>query len=209
MITTDLRHARILALAIQALFVLAAFSSLLAAEPPAKSLGAIDDFSLADVAGGQHSRGEWNGKQAAVLFFLGAECPVSNGYSPEMRRISQEYASRGVVCYGLHVDATITAEEAARHAKEYGLPFVILLDPRQMVAGMAGARVTPDVVVARADGTIVYRGRIDDRYSVQGKRRDNPTTHELVDALEAVLAGKEPAVRETKAFGCPLPKLRD
>jgi hypothetical protein len=55
----------------------------------------------------------------------------------------------------------------------------------------------------------MYRGRIDDRYSIQGKRRDNPTTHELIDALEAVLAGKVPAVRESKAFGCPLPKLRD
>ena len=53
-----------------------------------------------------------------------------------------------------------------------------------------------------------YRGRIDNRYASDGKRRDDPTTHELVDALEAVLAGEAPAIAQTKAFGCPLPILR-
>jgi peroxiredoxin len=207
--TTATGRARIWALAFLTLLAIGFFPALVAADRSTPSLGQIGEFSLNDVAGGQHSRDEWSGKQAVVLFFLGAECPVSNGYSPEMRRICEAYAPRGVACYGVHVDATLSADEAAQHAKEYGLPFAILLDPRQSVAGMAGVRVTPDAIVARPDGQIVYRGRIDDRYSIHGKRRDDPTTHELVDALEAVLTGMEPAVRESKAFGCPLLKLRD
>ncbi|MEX2112410.1 MAG: redoxin domain-containing protein [Pirellulales bacterium] len=178
------------------------------AAEPAAAPRRVEAFSLADAGGRLHTRDEWRDKRAIVVFFLGAECPVSNGYSPAMRALSARYAKRGVACYGVHVDAMLSAADAAGHAEEYGLPFTILLDPEQTLAGMVGARVTPDAVVARPDGTVVYCGRIDDRYSIEGKRRDDPTTHELVDAIEAVLEGKMPIVRETQAYGCPLPKLR-
>jgi peroxiredoxin len=178
-----------------------------AAEPAADSPRSVTTFSLSDVKGQAHTGDEWHGKQAVVLFFLGAECPVSNGYSPDMCKLAEEYAERGVVCYGVHVEPGLAAEDAARHAEEYGLTFPILLDPEQKLAGMVGARVTPDTVVVQPDGAVAYRGRIDNRYSVKGKRRDNPTKHELVDAIEAVLAGQAPAVSETEAYGCPLPRL--
>ncbi len=60
--------------------------------------------------------------------------------------------------------------------------------------------------MATGAGKVLYRGRLDDRYSLDGKRRDEPREHDLQEALEAVLAGREPTVRETKAYGCPLPK---
>jgi thiol-disulfide isomerase/thioredoxin len=44
-----------------------------------------------------------------------------------------------------------------------------------------------------------YAGRIDDSERPQLAR-----THELRDALDAVLAGKEPAVATTKTFGCSI-----
>ncbi len=190
------------------LISLCCHAAAMAADPAVVVPRKVDAFSLQGVDGQRHSRDGWRDKRAVVLFFLGAECPVSNGYSPDMRALSARYAERGVACYGVHVDAALSTEEAAAHAEEYGLPFTILLDPEQSLAGMVGARVTPDAVVVRPDGTVAYCGRIDDRYSVQGKRRDDPTTHELIDAIEAVLAGKLPTIRETEAYGCPLPKLR-
>jgi peroxiredoxin len=155
-----------------------------------------------------HTPAEWRGSKAVVLFFLGTDCPVSNGYSPDMETLFARYSRRGVACYGVHADPSIDAENAAAHAKDYRLTFPILLDPAQELARMAGARVTPDAIVASPDGSVLYRGRIDDRYAPDGKRRDVPSRHELVDAIEAVLAGKTPAVRETKAYGCPLPTPR-
>mgnify|MGYP002622769788 FL=1 len=168
----------------------------------------IMKFSLPDSTGKLHTPKEWRDQEAVVLYFIGTECPVSNGYSPDMQAIAKKYGPRGVVRYGVHVDPSVSAEVPAAHAKDYGLAFPILLDHEQKLAQMAGARVTPDAIVVTPDGTVRYRGRIDNRYALDGKRRDVPTKHELVDALEAVLAGKQPAVAETKAFGCPLPLLR-
>ena len=179
-----------------------------AAPPPGKDAGQIGDYQLADTHGTMHTPAEWRQAKAVVLLFLGTECPVSNGYAPDMEALAERYAPRGVAVYGVHSVPGVTADQAAAHAKDYGLTFTILLDPEQRLARMAGARVTPDAIVATSEGRVAYRGRIDDRYSLDGKRRDEPRTHELDDAIRAVAAGKSPRVRETKAYGCPLPGLR-
>ena len=173
----------------------------LAAEP-----AKIKEFSLTDAAGKKHGMDEWQGKKAVVLFFLGVECPVSNFYAPEYARVAKTFADKGVAFYGIHPDPDVTAALAAKHAAEYRLPFPILLDPTQAVTRQAGVAVVPCAVVLSPDGVVRYRGRMDDRYSADGVRREKPTRRDLEKALEAVLAGKALAVVETKAFGCPLPQ---
>jgi len=161
-----------------------------------------------DLQGVEHTTTDWRKHSAAVLVFLGSECPVSNGYSPELTRLAEAFAKRGVVLYGVHSDPTLSAADAVAHAAEYGLKFPILLDADQQLAQACGVRTMPETVVVSKYGRLVYRGRIDDRYATNGKRRDEPTTHDLAAAVDAVLAGKTPAVSQTKVFGCPLPKTK-
>jgi peroxiredoxin len=175
--------------------------------PAGPSLGRVAHFSLADTTGQIHTPQAWQKSKAVVLLFLAIDCPVSNGYAPEMTRLATAFGQRDVWFAGVHCDTDVTAEIAAKHAAEYRLPFPVLLDPRQELAGQAKAKVTPEAVVLLPDGQIVYRGRLDDRYSTPGKRRAEPSTRDLAAALEAVLNGDSPAVAETKAYGCPLPPL--
>jgi peroxiredoxin len=175
-----------------------------AAAPPMAQ--PLERIALRDTSGQTHTPAEWQTSKAVVLFFLGTECPVSNYYASAMKGVAAKYAQRGVTCLGIHADPSVSAEDAAVHAKEYGLSFPIWMDPEQQLAAAVGARVTPDAFVLSPDGRVLYRGRIDDRFALDGKRRDVPTTRDLVDAIEAVLAGKAPPVSETKAYGCPLPK---
>jgi peroxiredoxin len=175
--------------------------------PPADSRQ-IGPFRLDTIAGERVSLETWRTSKAVLLFFISDECPVSNGYAPQMMRIVGRVAPQGVACYAVHCDASMTAETAKRHADEYGLQIEIMLDPEQLLATYAKVRVTPEAVVASAEGKILYRGRIDNRYSQDGKRRDKPTAHDLESALDAVIGGAEPTVKEMAAFGCPLPKLK-
>lgn len=165
----------------------------------------VGDFALNDVRGVRHTAKEWADRKAVVLFILGTECPVSNGYAPEMTRIAKAYGREGVAVFGVHPDPDVTAEAALRHAKEYSLDFPILLDPRQTLTRQAGVRVTPEAVLLSPAGVVLYRGRIDDRYSTGGKRRDAASTNDLEDALRAALSGRTVAVPRTRAYGCPLP----
>lgn len=176
------------------------------AAPPDATANRVPEFSLTDIHGAKHSQGEWRRGKAVVLFFIGIDCPVSNGYAPQMQQLATTYAQRGVAFYGVHCDDALTAADAARHATEYGLAFTVLLDPAQVLARASGARVTPEAVVLSPEGNVLYQGRIDDRYTIDGKRRDAPTVLDLENALSSVLAGEAPKVRQTKAFGCPLPR---
>jgi thiol-disulfide isomerase/thioredoxin len=173
-----------------------------AAEPRLKGL------VLSDVSGRKHALADSRDGKGVVLLFLGTECPVSNGYTPEMSRLAAAYGPKGVSFLGIHPDPAVTAEAARKHADEYRLGFPVVLDPEQDLARRVGATVVPQAVLLSPAGEVLYRGRIDDRYAPDGKRRDEPRTRDLRRAIEAVLAGKSPPARETKAFGCPLPEPR-
>jgi peroxiredoxin len=167
--------------------------------PPAK----VKEFRLLDIRGKPHTPAEWRGKKAVVLFFLGTECPVSNSYAPIMEKLFRCFGPKGVAFYGDHPDPDVTAAVAAQHAVDYHLTF-LLLDPTQVLAKQTKVDVVPEAGVLSPAGVVLYRDQIDDRYSLDGRRRQEPRVHDVADALTAVLAGRQPA-RQRPAFGCPLP----
>ena len=66
---------------------------------------------------------------------------------------------------------------------------------------------TPEAAVF-ADGELVYRGRIDDRFVDFGKTRAAATTHDLAFALQAILDGRPVPESRTRAVGCFIPELK-
>jgi hypothetical protein len=142
--------------------------------------------------------------RASVLIFIAADCPIANSFAPEIKRIVAEYAPKGVEFTLVYTDLSQTAEAVRRHASDYGYECPVRLDAGRVLSRKQGITVTPEAVVLGADGERVYRGRIDDRYLAPGRYRLQPTTRELCDALDAVLAGRPVAVAEAKAAGCPL-----
>jgi hypothetical protein len=142
--------------------------------------------------------------RAAVLFFITTDCPIANSFAPEINRIIAEYRARGVVFEIVHTDLTQSPEAVRRHASEYGYQCPVRRDEGRVRSRQYGVTVTPEAVVLDAGERRVYRGRIDDRYLAPGQYRLKPTTHELCDAIEAVLDGRPVPVAETKAAGCPL-----
>ena len=162
------------------------------------------EFALHDAEGVEHTTKEWSQARAVVLFFVTTDCPLANGYAPEMNRIAQTYAQRGVVFYAVQGDTTIPDEEVRRHAHDYGYRFPALLDPRQILARHTGATVTPEAVVLSREGAVLYLGRIDNRVEDFGKTRVEATEFDLRDALDAVLAGRPVARPRTRALGCAI-----
>lgn len=146
--------------------------------------------------------------RASVLFFITTDCPIANSFAPEIKRILAEYGSQGVECTIVYTDLTQPAEAARRHAEDYGYKTLVLVDVDRVQCRKYGITVTPEAVVVDGSGARVYRGRIDDRYLAPGKYRLQPSTRELRDAIEAVLAGRPVPVAETKAAGCPLTDTR-
>jgi hypothetical protein len=145
---------------------------------------------------------------ARVFLFVRGDCPISNRYAPEMSRIFDDYAPRGVRFSLVYPDPDEQAADIRRHVAEYGYPFGALRDPEHSLVALAGARITPEVAVYRPDGRLAYRGRIDDRWADFGKSRPAATRQDLREALEAVLAGRPVDPPTTDAVGCYISDLR-
>ncbi|MDX2032791.1 MAG: redoxin domain-containing protein [Blastocatellia bacterium] len=167
----------------------------------------LPEVELRDASGSMHSRKEMLGAKGAVLFFIASECPISNRYAPEIHRIAAAYQARGVSFFAVQSDPDLTVEAAARHAREYGYAFPVLLDPKQILASALGVLVTPAAVLLSPEGKSLYRGRIDNRYLDFGRYRDAGITPDLRNALDAVLARKPVPTPVTKAIGCGLPPI--
>ena len=173
-------------------------SSLLAAGDP------VENLLLTDFDGRKHDPFAQPGTKAAVLVFVNVDCPIANFYQPTLRKLARKYEKQGVLFFQIHADPDLTAKEAAKHALDFGVVSPGILDPKQKWARLYKAKVTPEAHLVVRDGTVAYRGRIDDTYAAYGKRRPEPTTRDLEAALTAVLAGKKVAVPLPEAVGCQI-----
>src|SRR5215831_19230830 len=113
-------------------------------------------FALRDTDGAVHHADEWATAKAVVLFFSTTDCPLSNGYIPEMNRIRVAYANRGVAFYAVQTDTTIAESEVRQHAKDFAISFLVLIDPGQTLVRRAGATATPEVAVLSSTGQVLY-----------------------------------------------------
>jgi hypothetical protein len=145
--------------------------------------------------------------RAVAMIFVLPDCPIANSYAAEYTRLSKSYAERGVLLVIVHVDPDLSEERMRAHAADFRIECPVVADSEHVWVRRAGATRTPEAAVFDLDGRLLYRGRIDDRYAGVGKRRNEATTHDLRDALDAIVNGKPVPNPRTEAVGCPVPDL--
>ncbi|CAN5886893.1 hypothetical protein BH18ACI4_BH18ACI4_13110 [soil metagenome] len=166
--------------------------------PPA--IGAtLEDFTLPDGDGKEHSLNSLKGKNGSVLIFVATKCPVSNAYNERMEKLAQDYKTRGVNVIGINSNVAESATAVKAHAAQNNLTFTVLKDPANKIADRLGATVTPEVYFLDGNNKLIYRGRIDN-----AKDAARVNSSELRDAIEAALAGKPVAKTTATAFGCTI-----
>ena len=161
----------------------------------------VPNFVLADSAGNQVGLADFRGKNYVALVMLSCQCPISNQYLPVLNEIQTKYAPRGLQIVGINSQAGDSREQIAAHAKEFQIAFPVLCDARQSAADILDAARTAEVFVLDPQRFIRYHGRVDDRYQYTTKR-DEPSRHDLVTAIDQLLAGEEVAVKSTEVAGC-------
>jgi hypothetical protein len=139
---------------------------------------------------------------AVAFVFTSIECPISNRYAPELRRLHDRFTAQGTAFWLVYPNPADTTAEIRVHLKDYGYPMKALRDPKHALVKLAGASITPEAAVYDRQRRLAYRGRIDDRYVSIGVERPAATRHDLQDALIATLAGKPPGESRLQAVGC-------
>ncbi len=143
--------------------------------------------------------------KAVVFIVVRPDCPISNKFVPEMRRLAEEFGSKSATLQLVYADTDLSVEEIQKHMQEYDLlALPVLRDPEHELVRLCKARVTPEAAVFAPDGKLVYHGRIDDRYAAFGKARPSPTQRDLRKVLVSLAEGKTVIPFSTRAVGCAI-----
>jgi peroxiredoxin len=192
------------------LFFHCAFSVLLVVAGGHAFEESANKVALVDLEGRPVDPLKADGWKAVVFLFVGTDCPISNRYAPEVRRLYGKFHAVGVAFWLVYPDPDESTEAIRRHVKEHSYAMGVLCDRGHALVKLTGARVTPEAAVFVPRGQqpeMVYRGRIDDWYVDFGKARPAPTSHDLEQSLEAVVEGKAVRNRTVPAVGCSIPDL--
>ena len=179
-------------------------SSAIGPAPAAVTLPAARAVQVRTVQGALVRPLDESGRAATVLIFIARDCPLSNSYAPEIKRLRADYALSPIAFYVVYVDGG-PLKEVQAHAKTHGYSAFALNDSAHWLVKLTKVTVTPEAAVLGPQGGLLYEGRIDDRFPDFGKARDIADVHDLRRALDAVRAGRPVAVPRTKAVGCYIP----
>ncbi len=165
--------------------------------PAFELLNAIDEktYSLESFAG----------KKVLVVMFICVHCPYVMAIEDRLIQLRKDYEAKGVQLIGICAnDPSDYPEDNPENLKKralqknYGFPY--LVDETQEVAKAYGAVCTPDIYVYDQNRSLAYHGRIDDHW----KGESEVTRHELREALNALLAGKQPISAQMPSMGCSI-----
>lgn len=165
-------------------------------------------FVLPDTEGNTYTLEDLQGK-FVVLEWLNFGCPyVQRHYnSGNMPELQQEFTEKEVVWLSIVSSAPgkqgyYPADEMnAQNVKFGGNQTAILLDPEGNVGKMYGAMTTPHMYVINPEGTLIYKGGIDDM--PRAKTTDTKAANNYVRAaLKQAMNGKEVSVKTARPYGC-------
>ncbi|MBI3417473.1 MAG: redoxin domain-containing protein [Verrucomicrobia bacterium] len=180
---------------------------------PTLPLGATaPDFKLPGIDGRNYSLKDFSKAKVLVVLFTCTHCPTAQYYEERVKQLVSDYKSKGVTLVAInpndpksvrldelgYTDLSDSFAEMKIRAKHKQFNFPYLYDgDKEEVSRAYGPVATPHAFVFDATHKLRYAGRIDD-----DERGDNIKSRDLRDALDALLAGREVAVKQTKVFGC-------
>lgn len=143
------------------------------------------------------------GKAGMLVVFTCNHCPFAKGWERRIANLANSYAKKGIGAILINANDPAKHEddgfmEMQSRAKSLGLTVPYVVDETSGVARAFGASVTPEAFLFDRDGRLAYHGAVDDNHKDAAKVKQNY----LRDALDAVVAGKPPAITESKSLGC-------
>src|SRR5690349_19017826 len=190
----------------------AAWTATAAEQPPMLPIGAAaPDFHLKGVDDKTYSLKDFADAKILVVIFTCNHCPTAQAYEDRIMKLYDDYHDKGVdlvainpnEATGIRLDElgytefSDTFAEMKQRAKDRGFKFPYLDDGQtQATARAYGVVATPHVYIFDQERKLRYVGRIDDSDVKTVK------SHDAINAIDALLAGKPVPVEKTKVFGC-------
>ena len=124
-----------------------------------------------------------------------------------MQDLQAKYTSEGIVWLAInstnpeHSNYRDPERSRGIVAQWKANPTALLLDPEGDAGQAYDARTTPHMYIIDPQGTLVYRGGIDDKPSFSPRDIPDARNH-VAAALDQLLAGQPVSENDTRPYGC-------
>jgi peroxiredoxin len=180
----------------------------LAYSKPSQLGAAAPDFSLPGVDGKTYRLYDCVRSKAVLVIFMCNHCPYVKAVRDRINDLAAKYIRQGVAVFAINSNDAIKYPDDSFKAMretsdEFGFVFPYLYDESQQVAQAFDAVCTPEFYAYKGGGdklTLAYHGRLDDNW----KDHKAVTKQDLAEALDAILAGKQPSREQTASMGCSI-----
>jgi peroxiredoxin len=180
---------------------------------PTLALGSpAPDFALPGVDGQIHKLSDYASSPILVVVFTCNHCPIAQMYEKRIQQLATDYKDKGVAVVAIQgndpqairideldsSDLSDTLPEMKIRVQYKHLTYPYLYDgDTQKVTRAYGPQATPHVFIFDQQRHLRYEGRIDNSY-----RTELVKTQDARNAIDALLAHREVAVKHTGVFGC-------
>jgi thiol-disulfide isomerase/thioredoxin len=171
------------------------------------------DFNLIDTDGKFKSLGDFEDYQVLAVVFWANHCPTAQAYEDKLIAMTEKYRQRGVGFVAISPNSPLAInlselgysdlgddlDDMKIRARDKGYNFSYLYDgDDHKYSVLYGPVATPHIFIFDSERKLRYRGRIDDTENPYVE----PRTTDAINAIEALLAGREVTVTTTPSFGC-------
>lgn len=165
----------------------------------------MPSFDLPDPFGRQYRSETMPGSKGLLIVFTCNHCPYAKAVWPRIIVLAQRAKTKGINTVGInpniHPEYPEDAPEVMKERiREWNIPFPYLVDESQDVARAYKAQCTPDLYLFDGSKNLVYHGRVDDNWQDESK----VTKEELKEAIENLVAGKQPTGEQFPSMGCSI-----
>ena len=168
------------------------------------------EISAKDIEGKEVTLAALKGKNV-VLEWVNFECPfvVMHYQSENIPKLQKRFADAGVVWLSIHSSGAgkqgyFTPDQLKEQGKKFkSLATHVIADPKGEIGKAYDAKTTPHMMLVDAAGVVRYNGAIDSIPSTEAETLTKAVP-QFADAVDAVLAGKEPSPAATKPYGCSI-----
>ncbi len=192
--------------------ILAAGPIAAAEDPKPLAIGApAPDFQLPGVDGKQYRLDSFKNSPVLAVIFTCNHCPTAQAYEARFAKFHRDYKDKGAAVVAIspndplavrldelgYTDLGDSFDDMKIRARDHKYEYPYLYDGETQATSRAfGVLATPHVFIFDKDRKLRYQGRFDDQ------EVKPVTSHDAINAVEALLAGKPVPVETTRVPGC-------
>jgi peroxiredoxin len=163
------------------------------------------DFTLNSVEDKTYKLADFSNSKALLVAFICNHCPYVKAIENRIINLRKNFSPRDLSIVAIcSNDADKYPDDSKEKLYERWLKlnydFPYLIDNDQTIAKAFDAVCTPDFFLFDQQRKLFYRGQLDNNW----QHEEQVTRHDLVQALKALLAGKEAPLEQIPSRGCSI-----